>query len=67
MKKGYGIKSCGLSLCIVMSLILICGMDIEVNPGPTETRFTTMEQRSTRTQEIKDQVLRNALDIGRRK
>ena len=47
-KKGYAIKSCSLSLCIAMSLILICGMDIEVNPGPTQTRLTAMEQRSTR-------------------
>ena len=47
-KKGCGIKSCSLSLCIAISLILICGMDIEVNPGPTQARLTAMEQRSTR-------------------
>ena len=47
-KKGCGIKSCSLSLCIAMSLILICGMDIEVNPGATKTMLTAMEQRSTR-------------------
>ena len=48
-KKGCGIKSCSLSLCIAMSLILMCGMEIEVNPGPTQTRLTTMEQQSTRS------------------
>ena len=47
-KKGCGMKSCSLSLCIATSLTLICGMDIEVNPGPTQTRLTAMEQRSTR-------------------
>ena len=47
-KKGCGIKSCSLSLCIAMSLILICGMNTEVNPGPTQTRLTAMEQQSTR-------------------
>ena len=31
-----------------MSLILISGIDIEVNPGPTQTRLTAMEQRSAR-------------------
>ena len=47
-KKGCDMKLCSLSLCVAMSLILICGMDIEVNPGPTQTRLTAMEQRSTR-------------------
>ena len=31
-----------------MSLNVICGMDIEVIPGLTQTRFTAMEQRSTK-------------------
>ena len=47
-KKGCGVKACSLSLCIALSLILICGMDIEVNLGPTQTRLTALEQRSTR-------------------
>ena len=31
-----------------MSLILICGIDKEVNPGPIQTRLTAIELPSTR-------------------
>ena len=52
-KKGCGKKSRSLNLCIPMSLILLCGMNIEVNPGSTQTRLKAMEQRSTRN--LRDQ------------
>ena len=34
-EKGCGMKKYSLSLCMAMSLILICGMDIETNPDNT--------------------------------
>ena len=54
-EKGCGMKKCSLSLCIAMSLILICGMDIETNPGPMQTRITSFEQKYTRNTKSQEQ------------
>ena len=53
--KGCGMKKCSLSPCVAMSLILICGMDIETNPGPMQTRFTAFEQKDTRNTKSQEQ------------
>ena len=55
LEKGCGMKKCSLSLCIAMSLILICGMDIETNPGQMQTRLTSFEQKGTRNTKSQEQ------------
>ena len=47
-EKGCGMKKCSLSLCFAMSFILICGMDIETNPGPMQTKLASFEQKDKR-------------------
>ena len=54
-EKGCGRTKCSLSLCIAMSLLLICGMDIETNPGPMQTRLTSFEQKDTRSTKSQEQ------------
>ena len=63
-EKGCGMKKCSLSLCIAMSLILICGMDIETNPGPMQTRLTAFEQKDTRNTKSQEQGSNTAPAIG---
>ena len=48
-------KKCSLSLCISMILILICGMDIEINPGLMQTGHTSFEQKDTRNTKSQEQ------------
>ena len=54
-EKGCGMKKCSLSLCIAMSFISICGMDIETNTRPMQIRLKSFEQKDTRNSKSQEQ------------